>query len=489
MTRKTVFNLSGSDLSPLELDLLSRGLKFCPTYTHYDYETFSEDISKFIRRIKLFDYFNNQINDSDDDDNIAPSVESTELYPCPKAFKTPSTWTPKDSLLSPPVLIFTNQLEHELSQISTPSLHPDKHNLSLKARRALTDLSKRTDIVIRPADKGSGIVLLSREQYIQECERQLSDQIYYQRLHMSTLDSVVTEITEIIDQYHLAGFISKSVNKWIRTPEPRVANFYILPKIHKNQENPPGRPIMSANNHPTERISAYVDMFLNPIMQKQDSFIKDTGHLITILKEWTPPDPNQQYLIASLDVSALYTNLPHEEGLQAIFHMLCRYHDEHTAYIIRNLAHIVLHNNVFQFNGDHYTQIHGCAMGSRFSPSYACCFMAYLEEDWLKHAPIKPILYKRYIDDILIIMQGPAENIKHFADYINTQHATIKVTLEFDPAGVPFLDTFLTMTGNRIRIRPYTKKTDTKNYLHLPPKARDTKYPVLPGTPDLPYLF
>ena len=36
----------------------------------------------------------------------------------------------------------------------------------------------------------------------------------------------------------------------------------MLPKIHKNREHPPGRPIVSGNGCPTERISKFVDFFL-----------------------------------------------------------------------------------------------------------------------------------------------------------------------------------------------------------------------------------
>jgi hypothetical protein len=42
------------------------------------------------------------------------------------------------------------------------------------------------------------------------------------------------------------------------TPEdPKPGRFYLLPKIHK--ENNPGRPIVSANGHPTEKISEFID--------------------------------------------------------------------------------------------------------------------------------------------------------------------------------------------------------------------------------------
>ena len=46
------------------------------------------------------------------------------------------------------------------------------------------------------------------------------------------------------------------------------ARFHILPKIHKNKQNPPGRPIVSANSHPTEHISQFEDSHLNTLVPK-----------------------------------------------------------------------------------------------------------------------------------------------------------------------------------------------------------------------------
>jgi hypothetical protein len=65
------------------------------------------------------------------------------------------------------------------------------------------------------------------------------------------------------------------------TPEdPKPGRFYLLPKIHK--ENNPGRPtcIVSANGHPTEKISEFIDLHLWPFVENLPSHIKDTtgGH-------------------------------------------------------------------------------------------------------------------------------------------------------------------------------------------------------------------
>ena len=43
--------------------------------------------------------------------------------------------------------------------------------------------SQRADIVIKPADKGSGTVVMNRQNYLDECYRQLNDLSFYKRVN------------------------------------------------------------------------------------------------------------------------------------------------------------------------------------------------------------------------------------------------------------------------------------------------------------------
>ena len=62
-------------------------------------------------------------------------------------------------------------------------------------------------------------------------------------------------------------------------------------------------------------------------------------------------------LLYTLDITSLYTNIPHDEGVQAIKELLSIHGDiqalPHNGYIIE-LLQVVLTNNYFDFNGKHY---------------------------------------------------------------------------------------------------------------------------------------
>ena len=56
-----------------------------------------------------------------------------------------------------------------------------------------------------------------------------------------------------------------------------------------------------------------------------------------------------------------------------------------------------------EFDGKHFLQKRGTAIGTRMAPAYANIFMHDLESRLLDLAPVKPFLWLRYIDDIFMI--------------------------------------------------------------------------------------
>ena len=222
--------------------------------------------------------------------------------------------------------------------------------------------------------------------------------------------------------------INKDTLKYLTPTEPRTARFYHLPKIHKAGN--PGRPIVSSCGAPTERISEYVDHHLCALVVQIPSYLRDTTDFLRKLStlETLPPGS----ILVTLDVSSLYTNIPHNEGVAA-----CREALETrpslappTNYLVDLIQQILTLNN-FTFNGEHYLQTQGTAMGTRMAPSYANLFMAKLEETLLTQTTISPRIWWRYIDDVFAIWDKGQDELENFLQQINTFHNTIKFTAEW----------------------------------------------------------
>lgn len=156
-------------------------------------------------------------------------------------------------------------------------------NLTPRERQALKKLQRPTDVIIKPADKGSGTVVMDRQNYLHECYRQLNNQHFYNKVTDDPTDDINKRVRFLAPRLLADDVINKETYNYLLPQNKKAARFYILPKIHKAGN--PGRPIVSANGHPTERISEFVSCHLNPLIQLLPSYAKNTTHLLNMLKE------------------------------------------------------------------------------------------------------------------------------------------------------------------------------------------------------------
>ena len=168
-------------------------------------------------------------------------------------------------------------------------------------------------MVIKPADKGSAVVVMDRDHYVSEAERQLNDSTYYELVDHDPTIEVAKKVSEAVEEMFDDGYITEKIMRYLIVDQPKAGRFYLLPKIHKAGN--PGRPIVSANGHPTEEISEFVDLHLQPHVNSLPSYLKDTTDYLRNLQESGPILP--ETLLVSLDVTSLYTNIPHEDGIRA----------------------------------------------------------------------------------------------------------------------------------------------------------------------------
>ena len=141
---------------------------------------------------------------------------------------------------------------------------------------------------------------------------------YYTHLQEPIVASTAAKVKLIVNILYANKHIDETTFKWLNNSQnpPRIPEFYTLTKIHK--PNLAGRPIVSGNGGPTERISSFIDSLLQPIAKKQESYIKDTTDFVRFIKNTPSPD---NAFIATLDVCSLYTNIPQEEGIKVV----CKY--------------------------------------------------------------------------------------------------------------------------------------------------------------------
>ncbi|XP_073485027.1 uncharacterized protein [Aquarana catesbeiana] len=91
-------------------------------------------------------------------------------------------------------------------------------------------------------------------------------------------------------------------------------------------------------------------------------------------------------------------------------------------------------------------------MGANFAPSYANLAMGYWEKNFITHNNpycANIVFFGRYIDDIIIIWDGPIDLVPRFVEHCNSNPYSLSFTHVYDHINLTFLDLDLGRPGNR----------------------------------------
>ena len=84
-------------------------------------------------------------------------------------------------------------------------------------------------------------------------------------------------------------------------------------------------------------------------------------------------------------------------------------------------AEICLYSTFFSFQEEFYEKTSGVAMGSPLSPIVANIFMEKFKKKALEAYPLKPELWKRYVDDTNVLWPHGEQEINRFLEHLNHQ--------------------------------------------------------------------
>ena len=136
---------------------------------------------------------------------------------------------------------------------------------------------------------------------------------------------------------------------------------------------------------------------------------------------------------------------------------------------LMDLLNLCLTSTYFQYNGKHYKQLHGTAMGSPVSVVVAEIFMQNIEEQALATYKRTLPLWLRYVDDTFTAVHK--DEIDDFHEHLNRQNADMQFTKEIEENGkIPFLDCLVTRDNdNKLSTTVYRKPTHTDRLLDQHP--------------------
>lgn len=434
------------------LKLLSRPASFVPAPNSNPHREIRRQVSDFIRKLHW------------------SAALPASNPPIQRLGRIPSTRWPPRALVPSHVLKLTSRILGAVGTFLKSSHTCHLPNLPEEENRELVRL-RSSSLVIRPSDKGGKWAALPPGQYRAEALRQLRNRAFYEPVSADPTPHIVRKLQQILTHLHDAKFITTREFRFLLPPtQPRTRHFYLLPKLHKevwpSSHMPPGRPIVSDVSSVSRKCSDLVSYFLLPLCAQQDSHLKDSGHLIALLRDL---EVDEGDILFSMDVEALYTNIPIEEGIGAVAEAFRRNPSRARPDLtLLSLLRVILSSNVFAFEEDLWLQTSGVAMGNPFGGAFANIFMASWETKALNTSQLKPSFWRRYQDDIFGIWRHGEESLRAFHHHLNLQHQSIKLSLDFGTS-VNFLDLQISITCGSLHFSLFSKETDT--HLILPPSS------------------
>ena len=341
----------------------------------------------------------------------------------------------------------------------------------------LKELARDRTIHVTRPDKGKGVVILDRQDYVHKMLEIINDSSTFERIDEDPTIKKENQLINTLREMKERGFLTLSEYSSCRPCGSQCAKMYGLPKIHKT--GIPLRPVMSAIGSYNYKLAK---MLANKIQRIRHSqyIVKDTFQFIECLKSIKPN--MVQHKMVSFDVISLFIKVPLTFTIQLILDKL--YGPEHNCSKIKKsktnwcskcrnrndmnkLLNIATSGTHFSFNEEYYRQHDGLAMGSPLAPILADIFMTHLENKLMAHLRNAGILwYKRYVDDTFAIIDKNA-NINDIIKILNSFHPAIQFTsTKEENDELPFLDVLVRRANDKLETSVYRKPTYTGLLIH-----------------------
>ena len=208
----------------------------------------------------------------------------------------------------------------------------------------------------------------------------------------------------------------------------------------------------------------YIDVDIDvDSAQSLKSYVKDTTDFINKINTLGEL-PEESYLV-TMDVKALYTNIPNKEGLQALKEAFDKeQHKSIATTVIVTLMTLILTLNNFVLNEKNYLQIKGRYVHPHLR-IFSCSSLK-------KHSFI--LIYRI----CLYFTLGTSTTCSSFGQELNNSsrtsfqtlmtsiHPSIKFSHKISKKSIDFLDTIVYIKNRRLHTTIFTKPTDKQNYLH-----------------------
>ena len=192
------------------------------------------------------------------------------------------------------------------------SFNPFRNSLNSDFIQVLKTLGSDKNLIVLKPDKGNGVVLLNRKDYQEKMMNILNDQSKFQRIDGDWLKIITKnedKINRLLSKMKNNSDITENEYNAMYATGTVPGTLYGLPKVHK--ANNPLRPILSAIGTTGYNLAKFLLPFLAPLTVNSYT-VKDS---FSFVEEITTIQNSEEYIMASFDVTSLFTNIPLQETI------------------------------------------------------------------------------------------------------------------------------------------------------------------------------
>uniref|UniRef100_A0ABD2W8E4 Reverse transcriptase domain-containing protein n=1 Tax=Trichogramma kaykai TaxID=54128 RepID=A0ABD2W8E4_9HYME len=334
--------------------------------------------------------------------------------------------------------------------------------LNDKLQQTRDFLKDNKHLFFTKADKGNVTVCMEVDEYNNKMSLLLNDEKTYEKVKRNPLSKLRLNTATLLKEIN--NECEKKLNRFqLSLSDTSLARAYGLPKIHKT--GVPLRPIISLVGSPTYVLAKIFLDEIIPFIKQPNSHIDNSFDFMKKISNFSIPT---DYVLISLDVTSLFTNIPLDRVLDSLdrrYLQLSR--SKITFEKIREITKFLFENTYFKFNNVYYRQIFGTPMGSLISPMFADLVMEDLEMACLgklKQRDCSPLFYFRYVDDTILCVKK--SDIGTVVEVFNNYDERLQFTHEVEQdKKLNFLDLTLINANNKLHTDWYQKTSNSTRLL------------------------
>lgn len=455
------FNLSSVQFDDCALAVLNCGLKFIPTPAAKSVSGASDQaIDAFARNVRLRFHFSG-VEDDDFDPRFHISKPEFQPDAAPTAVEQ---------------FLLDIRIAVSKAYRAARSLHVTSvPNLNDKQQAALTSLINDKSLVIKPADKNLGLVIMDKIDYDSLLMSVLQDGRQFTAVTTPDISQLKGALQRLLDRWQnelptqVYSFLSAQAATTFRFPHP-----YALPKLHKLpavdrsfMSQLTARVICPCHSWVTTGLSQFLADLLNDVCSKKFPHVLPDSR--TMIRQLDGQLVSRDSVLVTYDVVDMYPSIDNDTAI-----IQCA---AATAgpmrMMVEQLLRFVLSNMYCQRNDITYQQTSGVVMGTACAPPVTNIYMAadfeasarQLTDEW-------PRFYFRLIDDGFFIWEHNLEALSVFQQLLSSLKPNIRLVFQQDITCIPYLDVYvakdMSVPGALVPIVFSTYQKPHNKYLYIP---------------------